>query len=422
VTWKRDGLVSAALLLIGVGVVVRTASLIVLSIPIVMYIVLAEATTGEPSLDVEVRRGSGGRKIFEGGVAEVRLDVTNTGGAMELLRVEDPLPENLELVEGSNVGFASLAHGGNFEMRYKVTSRVPDSCVLGPVRLLATDFFGFRSRAATVECPFVLDILPRVEQHRAVTFRPRKTESWPGQHASTRPGPGQEFYAVRQYTPGDPARNINWKAWARLDRPYTNEFMSEVGADVVVVVDNTSASDFGVAPESALTYVGRCSAAVSSHLLSVGNRVGMLMVGERVRVVSPGTGRRQLERILLTLVRAKKGPSSRLSQMASFFSIWFPAAINVIVVSSLADDAILSPLGRLGTRRQLHVISPSFVGQQGPARNDIEEIALSLVRLRRWAVAERIRRFAEYAEWTPGSPVELLLYRSSPRLTRMMAR
>jgi uncharacterized protein (DUF58 family) len=422
VTAKRDGLVSAALLLIGVGVVLRMESVVVLSIPIVVYVVLAEATSGEPSLDIAVMRGSEGGKIFEGGVVELKVTFTNRGKAMELLRAEDPLPADLEVVEGSNVGFASLAHGGSFEMCYKVTSRAPGSHILGPVRISATDFFGLRSKVSTVECPLVLDVLPRVEQHRAVNFRPRRTESWPGQFVSTRPGPGQEFYAVRQYTPGDPARNINWKAWARLDRPHTNEFVSEVGADVVIVVDKTSASDFGVAPESALTYVERCSAAVSSHLLSLGNRVGMLVVGERVLVVSPGTGRRQLERVLLTLVRAKKGPASRLRQLPEFFSIWFPGATNLIVISSLADDAILNPLMRFGMRRDLHVISPSFVGQQGRPGSDIEEVALTLVRLRRWTVAERIRRFGEFAEWTPDSPVDLLLYRSSPRLLRRVAR
>jgi uncharacterized protein (DUF58 family) len=421
-TEKRNGLVSAALVLVGVGVVLRMESLVVLSIPVVAYVVLAELVSGEPHLDVTLGRETNAGKVFEGGTLELKINITNEGRALELLRVEDTLPEGLSVATGSNVAFASLAKSGIFEMRYKVGADTPGSRILGPIKLTATDYFGLRSSASTIGCPFVLDVLPRVERHRSVRFRPRRTESWPGQIISARPGPGQEFYAVRQYTSGDPVRSINWKAWARLDRMYSNEYMSELGADVVVVVDKSSTSDFGLAPESALTYVERCSAAVSDHLLSMGNRVGMMVVGERVLVVNPGTGPRQLERILLTLVRAKKGPAERLGQLPDYFSIWFPRAINLIVISSLADDAILPPLMRFGPRKELHVISPSFVGDvRGEQTNGISEVALMLVRLRRRAIAERIRRFAEFVEWRTDSPIDVLLQKAFPGARRTVA-
>jgi uncharacterized protein (DUF58 family) len=412
-TKKRSGLVSAALALVGAGVVLRIDSLVILSIPLAVYVVLAGSVFENPHLAVSVSRETDAGKIFEGGVVELGINIKNEGGTLGLVKVEDTLPKDLRVASGSNLCFDSLAKGDRLAMRYKISSNAPGFYTLGPIVLTTADFFGLRSKVSVVDGPFELDVLPRVERLRTVPFKPWKTQNWPGQVVSSRAGPGQEFYAVRQYASGDPTKVVNWKAWARLDKMYSNEYMSELGADAVIVVDKSSVSDFGVPPESALTYVERCSAALSSHLLSAGNRIGMLVVADRVRVVNPGSGRKQLERILLTLVRAGKGPAESLGLLPEYLSIWFPRERSVIVVSSLADVGILDPLNRLGARRNVHVITPSFTGMELLRRpiSEIEEVAFRLVQLRRRATVERLRRHVQVVEWKIDSPADAVMQR-----------
>jgi uncharacterized protein (DUF58 family) len=387
--------------------VVQSDSLALLSIPIVAYLVLGMLVTDEPHLDLQTTRVSTGGKIFEGGVAEVTTTVTNEGRSLGLLRVEDVLPEGLRVVRGSNTGIAILPEGGSLMLRYKVTSEVAGSYLVGPIELKASDSFGLRSKAQRRDEAFRLDVLPKIPQRTRVPFRPRKTENWPAQIPSPRAGVNQEFYALRQYQWGDPARTINWKATARTDRTYSNQFMSELGAEAILIVDKSASSDFGVPPESMLNYVERCAASVSSGLISAGNRVGMVVFGQQVRKVWPGTGFKQLEKMLLTLVRTERGgPSEALQLLPEHVLSHFPRASQFLVVSSLADDRILAPLLRLGSRRDLRVVSPTLVEKTRNPDDERWKQAAALVDLNKRAIMERLRRRAVVAEWRVNGPME----------------
>lgn len=423
-TSKGSALVSTAVILVTAGTVLRMSSLVLMAVPIVVYIILAQMVEGEPQLLVSVSRSEGAGKIFEGGVMELRTGLVNNGDTLGLLRVEDVLPRGLRIASGNNVGFASLAKGEQVQMRYELTSNAPGSYTVGPIVLQATDSFGLRSKLSVIGDTLQLDVLPGVEPHRGIPFRPKKTENWPGQVVSPRAGPGQEFYAVRQYLSTDPARMVNWKAWARLDKMYSNQYMSELGSDAVIIVDKSSASDFGVPPESALTYVERCSAAVSRGLLFSGNRVGMVIIGDRVYRVNLGTGRRQLEKILLTLVRSKKGQAEAMGLLPEYLSLWFPRTANVVAVSSLTNPKVLPPLVALGVRRDLQVVSPSFGGATigGRRSGELEEVAGMLVGLQRKTTVEHLRRYAGVVDWKVDARIEIVLEQAQLRRNRLVAR
>ena len=50
-------------------------------------------------------------------------------------------------------------------------------------------------------------------------------------------GLGTEFESVREYSPDDDVRQVNWRATARLGRPMSNQYRIERDRDVVCVVD-----------------------------------------------------------------------------------------------------------------------------------------------------------------------------------------
>ena len=349
--------------------------------------------------------------------------ITNEGRRLGLLRVEDALPVGLSVVRGNNTGVAILPEGGSLMLRYKVTSEVAGSYVVGPIQMKASDSFGLRSKDQRRDDVFRLDVLPSIPHRTRVPFRPRKTENWPAQVPSPRAGVNQEFYALRQYQWRDPARTINWKATARTDRTYSNQYMSELGAEAVLIVDKTASSDFGVPPESMLTYVERCAASASSGLISAGNRVGMVVFGQRVRKVWPGTGFKQHEKMLLTLVRTEKGGASESLQLLPEHVLsHFPKAAQFLVVSSLADERILAPLLRLGSRRDLRVISPTLVEKTGNNDGEMWKLAAALADLNKRSLMERIRTRAVVAEWRVNGPMEPALESVLLARSRVLAR
>ena len=54
-----------------------------------------------------------------------------------------------------------------------------------------------------------------------------------------------EFYALREYLPGDSFRSINWKALARTGEMMVNEKTRDAVTDVFVIVDTRDVSRIG---------------------------------------------------------------------------------------------------------------------------------------------------------------------------------
>jgi len=97
-------------------------------------------------------------------------------------------------------------------------------------------------------------------------------------------GLGTDFESVRDYSPDDDIRQVNWRATARLDRPMSNQYRVDQDRDVVCVVD---VGRLMAAPlptnlsrlDAALDAV----AAVALVADEVGDRVGALAFDAEVR-------------------------------------------------------------------------------------------------------------------------------------------
>ena len=63
------------------------------------------------------------------------------------------------------------------------------------------------------------------------------SSSMMGGYRSAFRGQGMEFDEIRNYTPGDDVRPINWKVTARVGEPHVNVFKEERQLNVMVLVD-----------------------------------------------------------------------------------------------------------------------------------------------------------------------------------------
>src|SRR5439155_1671090 len=95
--------------------------------------------------------------------------------------------------------------------------------------------------------------------------RPRRGRAWYGRVASRQIGAGADFWGVREYTAGDEVRRINWKASARLDRLFTNEYEGERSGDVVIVVDARRESFIGTETDNPIEHGVRAALGIAEH-------------------------------------------------------------------------------------------------------------------------------------------------------------
>ncbi len=103
-----------------------------------------------------------------------------------------------------------------------------------------------------------------------------------GEFLSLFKGRGSEFEELREYTPGDDIRSIDWKVTARAGRPFVRQYIEERELTVVVALDLSRSLQSGSGP---LDRDAMARAAASSILYAtIGNndRAGLLLFSDRV--------------------------------------------------------------------------------------------------------------------------------------------
>ena len=88
------------------------------------------------------------------------------------------------------------------------------------------------------------ELIKKVRQIQIYTSR-AVDASFAGQYESVFKGRGMQFDEVREYTPGDDIRTIDWNVTARTGRPYIKRFVEEREMTMMFVVDLSASGDFG---------------------------------------------------------------------------------------------------------------------------------------------------------------------------------
>ncbi|MER3483134.1 MAG: DUF58 domain-containing protein [Meiothermus sp.] len=121
-----------------------------------------------------------------------------------------------------------------------------------------------------------------------------------GDYAGFFYGPSLDLAEVREYQPGDEVRRIDWNVTARSGgKIHVRQYREEREVTAWIVVDLTGSMNFGtrrvLKREEALEFAAVAAAIVTRH----GDKVGVVGFSERgMRIVPPGSGRKQTLRIL----------------------------------------------------------------------------------------------------------------------------
>ena len=101
-------------------------------------------------------------------------------------------------------------------------------------------------------------------------------------------GLGTEFESVREYSPDDDIRQVNWRATARLGRPMSNQYRVERDRDVVCVIDCGRLMAAPFADRTRLDAALDAAVAVAAVADVLGDRCGVTaFAGEILRSLPP---------------------------------------------------------------------------------------------------------------------------------------
>ena len=163
--------------------------------------------------------------LARGAGVEFRIGVSGEGQGS--LRLRQPVPPELGLTPQESRGEMRSVLVG----RHRGTHTIPSTTVRvgGPLGLAKCD----RNAGLPIDVTVMPD-LPRARRMAESRARGRLAETG---RIRSRLGIGTEFETVRDYTPDDDVRQINWTATARTGRPMSNQYRVDENRDLMCLVD-----------------------------------------------------------------------------------------------------------------------------------------------------------------------------------------
>ncbi len=124
-----------------------------------------------------------------------------------------------------------------------------------------------------------------------------------GEYHSTFKGRGMSFSEVREYTPGDDVKFIDWNVTARFSHPFVKVFEEERELIVMLVVDISSSSLFGTQQRSKRELLTEISAVLSFSASTNNDKVGVILFSDKVeKYIPPKKGKGHILRIIRELI------------------------------------------------------------------------------------------------------------------------
>lgn len=176
-----------------------------------------------------------------------------------------------------------------------------------------------------------------------------------GSYQSTFRGQGLEFQQVREYSPEDDHRAIDWNVTARLNSPFVKTFVEERELQMILAVDLSASLWYGTGPTSKRETALRLCAVLAFAAVQHQDRVGLLVFTDQVEYfMPPRRGKAGAMRVLRELVGFK--PRGRKTDFAPPLRLLNGALKRrsvVLLVSDFTDPLPPAAVGVLARRHDL---------------------------------------------------------------------
>ncbi len=256
-----------------VALVAATGALFPVWIPLTCLVVLVGATLGD--VLVARRLGPVSRRL-PATVARgtptpivVELDAPPPGRQ----RVRQPAPPDITLVPEEAEG----------ELRAALTAQRRGRHTVEPVAVRTVGPLGLGAVYHRPGAAAELVVFPDMPSGRRLAARARAGRLPEATRRRGAVGLGTEFERIREYSPDDDVRQINWRASARTGRPMSNQYRIDEDRDVLCVVDAGRLMAAQIGRLTLLDLAVDAACAVAATADAMGDRAGVVAFDDRVR-------------------------------------------------------------------------------------------------------------------------------------------
>ena len=194
-----------------------------------------------------------------------------------------------------------------------------------------------------------------------------------GEYHSVFRGRGMEFDEVREYTPGDDVRTIDWNVTSRMGHPYVKKYVEERELTVVLLVDASASGDFGTVGSTKRDMAAEVCALLAFSAIRNHDRVGLLIFTDREeRYVPPRKGRNHVLRVIReVLTFAPVGRKTDLTLALESLARGFRRRSVAFVISDFLDQGFERALRLANRKHDLIALSLS-----DPRESDLPAVGI----------------------------------------------
>ena len=132
-----------------------------------------------------------------------------------------------------------------------------------------------------------------------------------GEYHSAYKGRGMSFSEVREYTPGDDVKSIDWNVTARFSHPFVKVYEEERELTVMLLVDVSASSLFGTSLRLKRELITELCAVLSFSAATNNDKVGVIFFSDKIeKYIPPKKGRSHILRIIRELLTIEAGTNS----------------------------------------------------------------------------------------------------------------
>ena len=189
---------------------------------------------------------------------------------------------------------------------------------------------------------------------RRIEIRTRRlvNDLFSGEYHSTFKGQGMEFEEVREYTPGDDIRLIDWNVTARNGAPFVKKFREERELTVTLLVDASSSGRFGTHQKYKEELAAELCALLAFSAIKNNDKVGLIIFTDRIeKHIPPKKGRAHVLRLIREILYFKpEHTRTDIAGALEFFNRVARRKSVVFLISDFLSENYFTPL-RIANRK-----------------------------------------------------------------------
>ena len=182
-----------------------------------------------------------------------------------------------------------------------------------------------------------------------------------GEYHSVFKGRGMEFDEVREYTPGDEIRTIDWNVTARTGQPYVKRYVEERELTVMFVVDLSASGTFGSTEKLKNEVAAELCALLAFSAIKNNDKVGLIVFTDVIELyIPPKKGLSHVLRLIRDLLNFKpRQTRTDIGQALDYLGRVNHRRAVVFLVSDFQAEGYEKRLRVLARRHDLIAVSIS---------------------------------------------------------------